>query len=122
MDLAFSLDFDRAGRRRDARMAMMAMTTSNSIRVKPRDVFMGSAPDNAPGRRRLQRSFFAEQNGDTADSRRIALSARYFGETIEPRGHGRAPFAKFLNQPWNEGCMTEHIGIFSGRHDYSRQK
>src|SRR5438552_4861706 len=61
MDLAFSLDFDRAGRRRDARMAIMAMTTSNSIRVKPRDVFMGSAPDNAPGRRRLQRSFFAGQ-------------------------------------------------------------
>src|SRR5437762_8404761 len=34
----------------------------------------------------------------------------------------RAPFAKFLNQPWNGGCMTEYIGIFSGRQDYSRQK
>jgi hypothetical protein len=35
MRLAFSLAFDKAGSNKAARMAIMAMTTSNSIRVKP---------------------------------------------------------------------------------------
>src|SRR5580693_3442617 len=33
--MAFNLAFDKAGNNIAARMAMMAMTTSNSIRVKP---------------------------------------------------------------------------------------
>ena len=33
---AWSLDLDKAGNSKAARMAMMAITTSNSIKVKPR--------------------------------------------------------------------------------------
>ena len=44
MALAFSLAMDNAGNSMPARMAMMAMTTSSSIKVKPlcleRNVFM----------------------------------------------------------------------------------
>jgi hypothetical protein len=42
MDLAFALARDKAGSNNAARIAIMAMTTSNSMSVKPRCVFLFS--------------------------------------------------------------------------------
>src|SRR5882757_1264179 len=44
--LAFALARARAGKSNDARIAMMAMTTSSSIRVKPATFFV---PGRSPG-------------------------------------------------------------------------
>src|SRR6266496_6451936 len=59
---AFCFALDSAGNNIAARMAMMAMTTSNSMSVKPRRVFIGDAISEA-GTRAMAIFFRAVRDG-----------------------------------------------------------
>jgi len=58
--LAFSFALAKAGRSMAAKMAMMAMTTSNSIKVNPRFISMKT---EITGRNRLEKSGIANSLG-----------------------------------------------------------